>query len=265
MMFGAGSSMADGWDAHAWSGGNDHNDQQTYDDPNTYWGKGARITRPGNNHAPGRSDPYGHSTTKIPPYWEPGDERQYPFDIWVTYIESWCVVAETFPERHAAAIGLRLGGTAKDMYRKILARTLRDGITDMNTGLHESGLELLLRELRERYGKLSIETSMHATTQLLKFQRRSGERFDEANSRFENIRIRCNRVSPEFQLPWPLKALLYLDSMGTHVAPGLGPLGRTPPPGRGRVPAPPRQLEAAGAHYRDGARQPVDPLTLRGG
>ena len=77
MMFGAGS-MAASWEAPAspWSGGDDHYDQHNYDDPNTYWDKGNRITRPGNHHAPGRSDPFGHSTTKIPPYWEPGDERR---------------------------------------------------------------------------------------------------------------------------------------------------------------------------------------------
>ena len=213
MMFGAGS-MAGNWEPLPWSGGDDHYDH-AYNDPQTYWGKGNRITRPGNNHAPGRSDPFGHSTTKIPPYWEPGDERQYPFDMWFTDVENWCVLTDQPEAKHAANIGLRLGGTARDIFRQIPSRTLRDGVTDLTTGLHETGLELLMRELRERYGKLSIETSMHALVQLLKFQRRTGERFDEANSRFENIRIRCNRVSPEFTFPWPLKALLYLDSMGT--------------------------------------------------
>ena len=71
-----------------WSGGDDHYDQYDYNDPQAFWGKGNRITRPGNNHAPGRSDPFGHSTTKIPPYWEPGDERQYPFDMWYTDVEN---------------------------------------------------------------------------------------------------------------------------------------------------------------------------------
>ena len=151
----------------------------------------------------------------MPPYWEPNDERQYPFDMWYADIETWCVIADIAVEKHAATIGLGLGGTAKDMFRQIPAATLRGGVTDVTTGHHESGMELLMRELRGRYGKLSLETSMHALVQMLKFQRRNGERFDEANSRFENIRIRCNKVSPDFTPPWPLKALLYLDSMGT--------------------------------------------------
>ena len=132
--------------------------------------------------------------------------------MWFTDVDNWCVIADSPQEKHAALVGSRLGGTAKDMFRQIPARTLRDGVTDLTTGLHETGLELLMRELRGRYGKLSLETSMHATVQMLKFQRRNGERFDEANSRFENIRIRRNKVSPEFSLPWPLKACLLYTS-----------------------------------------------------
>ena len=126
MMFGAGSSMTAGWDATAspWSGGDDHYDQQTYDDPNTYWGKGNRTTRPGDSHAPGRSDPYGHSTTKIPPYWEPGDERMYPFDMWYGDVENWVAITDHPEAKHAPNIGLRLGGTAKDMFRQISTMTL---------------------------------------------------------------------------------------------------------------------------------------------
>jgi hypothetical protein len=154
--------------------------------------------------------------------------------MWFTDVESCCVLTDQPEAKHAAAIGLRLGGTAKEMFRQIPARTLRDGVTDLVTGLHETGLELLMRELRQRYGKLGLETSMHALVQMLKFQRRNGERFDEANSRFENIRIRCSQVSPEFTLPWPLKALLYLDSMGTprHMWPlVLAPWGGRHPQG----------------------------------
>ena len=174
-MMSGGSIFGSNWETlpTPWSGGDDYYDHSQYDDPHTYWGKGnSRITRPGNNHAPGRSDPLGHSTTKSPPYWEPSDERLYPFDMWYTDIENWCVLADLAPEKHASAIGFRLGGTAKDMFRQIPSRTLRDGVRDLTTGLTETGLELLMRELQERYGKLSLETSMHALVQMLKFQRR---------------------------------------------------------------------------------------------
>ena len=96
--------------------------------------------------------------------------------MWYTDIENWCVLTDQPEAKHAANIGLRLGGTARDMFRQIPSRTLRDGVTDLTTGLHETGLELFMRELRERYGKLGLETSMHALVQLLKFQRRPGER-----------------------------------------------------------------------------------------
>ena len=108
--------MAGTWEQlpSPWSVGDDHYDQ--HDDPQTYWGKGNRTTLPGDNHAPGRSDPFGHFTTKQPPYWEPGDERQYPFDMWHTDVENWCVLADSPVEKHAALVGSRLGGTAKEMF-----------------------------------------------------------------------------------------------------------------------------------------------------
>ena len=137
----SGNLLSSSWEPlpSPWSGGDDHYDHN-YEDPQSYWGKGHRITRPGNNHAPGRSDPFGHSTTKISPYWEPGDERQYPFDMWFTDVENWCVLTDQPEAKQAAAIGLRLGGTSKDMFRQIPARTLRDGVTDLTTGLTETGL-----------------------------------------------------------------------------------------------------------------------------
>ena len=108
-----GGSLGGSWETLPRSGGDDHYDHQhhNHDDPQTYWGKGSRITKPGNNHAPGRSDPFGHSTSKMPPYWEPMDERQYPFDLWYTDLENWCVLTDLAAEKHAAAVGGRLGGT----------------------------------------------------------------------------------------------------------------------------------------------------------
>ena len=84
MMYGGMSGNS--WDELHWSGDYDHHDHY-YEDPNTYWGKGNRTTRPGDTHASGRADPFGYYTPKTPPYWDPGDERQYPFDMWYTDVE----------------------------------------------------------------------------------------------------------------------------------------------------------------------------------
>ena len=62
----SGGMSGNSWESNPWSGGDDHYDHN-YEDPQSYWGKGHRTTRPGNNHVPGRNDPFGHSTTKIPP------------------------------------------------------------------------------------------------------------------------------------------------------------------------------------------------------
>ncbi len=41
-----------------------------------------------------RRDPYGHSTSKIAPYWEPADEKRYPFATWLLDLDLWCAKIE---------------------------------------------------------------------------------------------------------------------------------------------------------------------------
>ena len=81
------------------------------------------------------------STTKIPPYWQPTMETEYPFRIWLQDINLWIHSTEVPAERQAPAIVLRLGGTARALAREIPAETLARGdrIQDPAGQLDEQG------------------------------------------------------------------------------------------------------------------------------
>mgnify|MGYP002809987884 CR=1 FL=1 len=233
MMFGAGS--LDGtWEPLPWSGGDDHYDHD-YNDPQAYWGKGNRITRPGNNHAPGRSDPFGHSTTKIPPYWEPSDEKRYPYHVWVRDLDLWCAQTEVAIAQRGPSISSRIGGTAREMIRYSDTAVLRDGQQDRGDGQPETEVEYLLRKMDDRYKKFEIETSTQAVIQLLQFRRHPGEPWDDAFSRFDNCRTRVNERARGFTLPFPVLSWLFLEASPTQRADAHEPQGL---------------LEASGPHLR---------------
>ena len=64
----------------------------------------------------GRSRPtnherFGHSTSKVPPYWEPALElRGYPFRVWIEDLDVWAAGTELAAELQAPAVVQRLGG-----------------------------------------------------------------------------------------------------------------------------------------------------------
>ena len=109
------------------------------------WGKSS-------GHDSGR-EPFGHSTSKIPPYWEPAlEQRGYPFRTWLQDLDIWSAGTELDEELKAPAVAQRLGGAARALVREVPAGELRDGRWDMAVGAQETGMTLLVRGLTRRFG-----------------------------------------------------------------------------------------------------------------
>ena len=125
-------------------------DSRFWDPQTVYWsGKGKGAPRVAGNRLPGGTwDAPGHSTSKLPPYWEPKLEQNgYPFRIWLQDVNLWSGGTELAVELQAPAVAQRLGGTARDLVRQVPVAELRDGRLDPLTGAIESGLTILLRGL----------------------------------------------------------------------------------------------------------------------
>ena len=77
------------------------------------WKGGVPRGKPRGAHAP-PGEPFGHATSKVPPYWEPGLElRGYPFRTWLQDLDVWAAGTELHEEQRTPAVAQRLGGAAK--------------------------------------------------------------------------------------------------------------------------------------------------------
>ena len=118
----------------------------------------------------------GHSTSKVPPCWEPSFEvRGYPFWVWLQDLDVWAAGTELQQEQQAPAVVQRLGGAARDLARGVPTTQLRDGRTDAITGVITTGQTMLVQGLEQRFGQFSIETSTRVIIDLLGFRRRQAE------------------------------------------------------------------------------------------
>ena len=69
-----------------------------------YWGgKGRQTLLMGNLHR-GRNEQYGHFTNKVPPWWEPTDEKWYPYHVWVRDLDMWCAQTELHLEKRGPSV-----------------------------------------------------------------------------------------------------------------------------------------------------------------
>ena len=167
-------------------------DSRLWDPQEAFWGRGkgrGGVRTAGNRSSNPTQESFGHSTSKIPPYWEPRYEQAgYPFRIWLQDVNLWSGGTELPLELQAPAVAQRLGGTARDLVRQVPVAELRDGRLDPITGAVETGLSILLRGLERRHGGFAVETSTRCIIELLQFKRRGSESIDEALSRFETCR-----------------------------------------------------------------------------
>ena len=214
--------MADGWwDPFPKTGG---------DASPTFWGKGKGGWTGGPGFRPRRGDssptglePYGHSTSKVPPYWEPTLElKGYPFRVWLQDLDIWAAGTELNHELVAPAVVQRLGGAARELVRGVPAAELRDGRQNPQTGVIDTGLQILVRGLERRFGAFAVETSTRVIIDLLQFRRRGSESIDEALARFETLRGRVQAQAAGFDLPVPVTSWLLLEAL--HVPRRTWPL-----------------------------------------
>ena len=187
-------------------------------------GEGGR--NPGIGSRPFR-EVFGHSTSKVPPYWEPSfEKRGYPFKVWVKDLHVWASGSELAEELRAPAVAQRVGGAARDLVREVPTNELRDGRTDPPTRYQDSGLTLVIRGLSRRFGQFAIETSTECIISMLTFRRQSTENVDEALSRFEALRQQVRTQATGFELPVPVTCWLLLEAM--HIPRRTWPLVRAP-------------------------------------
>ena len=160
-----------------WGGSNNSGDVSQ-----AYWGKGGKAGAPGFHRATSRSwEPFGHSTLKVPPFWEPTLElRGYTFRVWLQGLDVWAAGTELNQELIAPAVVQRFGGAARELVRAVPAQELRDGRFNPATQGVDTGLQILARGLERRFGAFAVETSTRVIIDLLQFRRRGTESIDEA-------------------------------------------------------------------------------------
>ena len=64
---------------------------------------------------------------RIPPSWSPEHDSIYSFRAYMTDVSIWVMLADLQPHRQAAAIVMRLGGSAREMARMITPQELTFG------------------------------------------------------------------------------------------------------------------------------------------
>ena len=120
-------------------------------------------------------DRIGHSTSKIPPFWEPTLElKGYPFRVWLQDLDVWAAGTELQQEQQAPAVVQRLGGAARELARGVPTTQLRDGRVDPVTGVTTTGLTMLVQGLERRFGQFAVETSTRCIIPLTCFPEKNG-------------------------------------------------------------------------------------------
>ena len=151
------------------------------------------------------------STSKIPPYWDPGLElRGYPFRTYLKDVRIWSSSSELQAEAQGGAVVQRLGGVARELARDVDPAALRDGrqerdengqpVFDWNGNpVWVTGLELVLRGLAGKFGARDFETSVTSIIELITFRRLPGEPIDDCLGRFEIAKRRATDLG-DFQM-----------------------------------------------------------------
>ena len=160
---------------------------------------------------------------KLPPCWSPAMERgmrggePYTFKLWSNDVMLWAIASDVDATSQAAAVVLRLGGTARLLAREIPIDVLQNGAqVDLNDGVGPrliSGLAYLMRQLSLRFAPLDNEVSIVAISDYMGFRRRSGEPVDEVMTRFEIAAAKAHTLG-SFQIGVPGKAWIFLNIRG---------------------------------------------------
>lgn len=161
---------------------------------------------------------------KVPPSWDPSSDRHYPFRHYVTDVRLWSAATDLPEARQGAAAALRLTGAAKLLVREFDPQTLVNGMDvldpaggfDQNGNpaiIHLNGLDVLLRELSNRYAPLEQETQIHAISELFAFKRMQGENTDDLISRYVIVHARAQVQLNNAPLPPAVQSWMILTAL----------------------------------------------------
>ena len=144
------------------------------------------------------SQMYGQCTTKVPPRWDPAYEADYDFGTWERDILMWVQTTELQAHQIGPSIILNLGGEARALTRELGTLQVTQGRqtgVDAQTGqpIMQRGYEVVLDELRNRFGSLVQEMAISAISEFFNFKRKAQEPIDEALTRFDIVRGRARR------------------------------------------------------------------------
>ena len=150
---------------------------------------------------------------RIPPAWSPEQEHVYSFRAYMTDISQWIMLTDLQPHQQAAALVMRLGGSAREMARMISPQELYHG------GALEPGGEIvdpvtyLLGSLHARFSALEEESSLTAMTEMLAFARKPGENVNSLLARYETVRQRA-ALEGQFVMTVPGCSLQIIKACG---------------------------------------------------
>ena len=180
---------------------------------------------------------------RVPPKWSPDSERTYSFRTYTQEVILWTMLTDLQPHQQAAAIILRLGGTAREVARALTINEIING--GVIGGRQLEPVAYLLATLASRYAMLGEETRLQAMTDLMSFQRRHGENINDILARFDNVRFKAQNEG-QFVMSYEGYSLHLLRAVGVghdHLMTLLQPFG-------GRLPTDQLQFEQMTAQMR---------------
>ena len=142
----------------------------------------------------------------------------------MTDLSIWTLLTDLQPYQQAAAIVMRLQGTAREYARMINPNELMHG--GIQNGVHVDPVTYILAGLHARFSPLEEESRLTAMTEMMAFARRPGEPINSVLSRYEIVRQRA-ALEGQFHLPVEVCALQIFRAIGVgpqQMLPILQPL-----------------------------------------
>jgi len=133
----------------------------------------------------------GNFNYRIPPAWSPEREESYSFRAWVTDLHLWTLLTDLRPEQQAAAIIMRLEGSARECARTLTQQEITQG--GVMNGVNHGPVAYIVAGLEMRFAQLADETRLAAMNEFMAFARYPNERINQLLNRYEIVRTRAAR------------------------------------------------------------------------
>ena len=150
---------------------------------------------------------------RIPPAWDPANEHNYSYRAYMTDLSIWTLLTDLQPHQQAAAIIMRLQGTAREFARMIQPQEIMHG--GIQNGVHVDPVTYILAGLHARFSPLEEESRLSAMTEMMAFARKPGESINAVLSRYEIVRQRA-ALEGQFTMPIGGQALQLFRSVGMN-------------------------------------------------